>query len=95
MLHLNRMNQAFVLAIQRSRYILGGAYKDLNVDDIPAQNQMKTWALSFNTDWHINDENIVNIEDIISTCQKINIINNEYIPQIFVLNDNLYAFAKA
>jgi|GEM_PF-1777489 len=99
-LHLNRDEIRSDLVLANSKKVgisLGGAYKDLNVDDIPIQESDESSKISFNIDWHINDENIIesNLEDIISTCQKINIINNEYIPQIFVLNDNLYAFCKS
>lgn len=99
-LHLNSDEIRSDLVLANSKKVgisLGGAYKSLNVDDIPIQKSDESSKISFNIDWHINDENIIesNLEDIITTCQKINIINNEYIPQIFVLNDNLYAFCKS
>jgi hypothetical protein len=46
-------------------------------------------------DWKLTNEDTVakNLEDIIDTCKKITMINNEYILQVFVLNDSNYALA--
>ncbi|MEA4964093.1 hypothetical protein [Lutispora sp.] len=72
-------------------------YSDLvnEIESIPIQSSKLLSDISFNVDWHDTDESVIEkrIEDIIKTCQKINLTNNEYIPQVFVLKDNIYAFA--
>ncbi len=68
-----------------------------DVKSIPIHSNKILNDISFNVDWHINDENMVEtkLNDIIQTCQKINLINNKDIPQVFVLKDNMFAFAKS
>lgn len=65
--------------------------------DIPINMSQNLRNISFNVDWKSNDESTITpkIDDIVETCQKINFINNEYIPQVFVLRDNMYAFAQS
>ena len=68
---------------------------ELQQNDIPINISQNLSDISFNIDWHNTDESVIEkrIEDIIKTCHKINLTNNEYIPQVFVLKDNIYAFA--
>lgn len=51
--------------------------------------------LSLDINWHRNNKELIEqkLESIISTLQKINLINNEPIPQVFILKNNLFAFA--
>lgn len=74
-------------------------YSDLvnEVEGIPIHSTGLLNETSFDVDWHVNDENGIEskLEDIIATCQKINLENNEHIPQVFVLKDNFYAFANS
>ncbi len=61
---------------------------DLNEMPVTSSN------ISFNVDWHSKDERKIadEVEDIVRTCQQINLINNKYIPQVFLLKNNYYAF---
>ena len=54
-------------------------------------------SISFNVDWKSNDVNVIenDLENIVKTCQQINLVNNKNIPQVFVLKDNIYAFVKS
>lgn len=50
--------------------------------------------ISFNVDWHVDDEAMVEekLEDIVKTCVEIIRTNNENVPQVFELKDNLFIF---
>ncbi|MPM62553.1 hypothetical protein SDC9_109428 [bioreactor metagenome] len=70
---------------------------ELQQNDIPINTSQNLSNISFDVDWKSKDESIITkkIEDIIKTLQKINLINNKNIPQVFVLKDNIYAFAQS
>lgn len=70
---------------------------ELQKNDIPINSSQDLSDISFNVDWKSNVESTISskIEDIIKTLQTINITNNEFIPQVFALKDNYYAFAQS
>lgn len=53
--------------------------------------------ISFGIDWHKNDETNVqnNLENILKTCEKVILINNEYVPQVFKLKNNIFIFTQS
>lgn len=67
------------------------------IEDIPIHTSKDLSSESFNIDWHVYNESMVEekLNDINRICQKINLTNNVYIPQVFVLMDNIFAFAKS
>ena len=54
-------------------------------------------GISFPVDWHNagEEEVLEKLEDIYDTCMEIILTNNEYIPQIFVLKDDIYAYTES
>lgn len=77
---------------------LKGAFFGLGKNvEIPIHTSQVLDKISFSVDWRKNDEEMIEkeLEHIVKTCQTINLINNEYIPQIFVLKDNIFAFARS
>ncbi|WP_304943329.1 hypothetical protein, partial [Vallitalea guaymasensis] len=48
-----------------------------------------------NIDWLVKDEQVIQnqLTDIINGCQELILKNNEYIPQVFRLSNNIYAFS--
>jgi hypothetical protein len=74
-------------------------YRNLvnEVDNLQIHSTKSLNEISFNLDWHVSDESMVEskIEDIVKTCQEINLINNEYIPQVFVLKNNMFTLAQS
>ncbi|WP_410771630.1 hypothetical protein [Fontibacillus sp. BL9] len=65
------------------------------IQDMPIHVSEELKKISFNVDWRINDEPAIEmgLEDILKACEAMNLVDNEYIPQVFVLKDNMYAFA--
>ncbi|WP_157261461.1 hypothetical protein [Paenibacillus sp. A3] len=67
------------------------------LENMPVHSNEWLKNLSFNVDWHINDENLIQskLDDIIKLCEKMVLMNNEYIPQVFQLKDNIFVFTKS
>lgn len=89
------VNSEDIVGITLSTMFAGNS--ELQPIDIPINMSQNPRNISFNVDWKSNDESTITpkMDDIFETCRKINFINNEYIPQVFVLRDNMYAFAQS
>lgn len=75
--------------------MIGG--NNFDVSEMPIINNEDSKKLGFNIDWKSKDETKIqnNIKDIVNMCQKINMLNNKWITQVFVLKDNTYALANS
>lgn len=64
------------------------------VENIPIHSSKPFSDISFNVNWHLNNEKTIQskLEDIVKICENLILTNNENIPQVFVLKDNIYAF---
>lgn len=69
----------------------------VELEKMPIHTSELLSNMSFNVQWKSKDEGMIMkyLEDIVQTCQKINLVNNEDISQVFVLKDNMFAFAKS
>jgi hypothetical protein len=102
-LHLNKeeIRDDLVLANSEKMGItlatMFSVYDVESLESIKINSSMQLSDISFNVDWHTVDENEVKtkLEDIIKTCEDIILINNENIPQVFVLKDNIFAFTQS
>jgi len=72
----------------------------ITITSLPIESEMILHSsdylnnISFDVDWRSNDEEFVEskLHEIVETCKKIIMTNNEDIPQVFVLKDNYFAF---
>lgn len=65
--------------------------------EIPIHKSEFLSNISFNVDWHTDNERNVQkkLEDIVNTCKQIILTNNHNIPQLFVLKDNIFVFTQS
>lgn len=70
---------------------------DILDEDVPVHTSSYLEGISFPVDWHTAGEEEVEakLEDIYDTCMMIILTNNEYIPQIFILKDGIYAYSES
>ena len=80
----------------------GGVYlrifqKDIIAADVPVHTSSYLDGISFPVHWHNagEEEVLEKLEDIYDTCMEIILTNNEYIPQIFILKDDIYAYTES
>ncbi|MNN08502.1 hypothetical protein D3C81_1213580 [compost metagenome] len=54
-------------------------------------------GISFDVDWHHASEEDIEkrLKSIYQTCNQLILVNNEYIPQVFILNNNYVVLTKS
>lgn len=64
---------------------------------MPIHDSRYSKSISFNVDWHKNDESLVQnkIQDIENTCKKLININNKWIPQVFIIKGKYIVYAES
>jgi hypothetical protein len=68
-----------------------------SIENMPINSSTILSDISFYVDWHFDDENRIEskLEEIVNTCEKIILTNNQDIPQVFLLKDNIFAFTQS
>ncbi|MBY9078998.1 hypothetical protein [Paenibacillus sp. CGMCC 1.18879] len=65
--------------------------------DFPIINSEQLKGISFDVDWHHASEKDIEkqLKSIYQTCNQLILINNEYNPQLFILNNNYVVLTKS
>jgi len=65
--------------------------------EFPIYHSKELKGISFDVDWHHDSEEEIKkqLKSIYQTCNQLILINNEYIPQVFILNDNYVVLTKS
>ncbi|MNB92654.1 hypothetical protein D3C75_397590 [compost metagenome] len=65
--------------------------------DFPIHRTEQLKGISFDVDWHHASEEDIEkrLKSIYQTCNQLILVNNEYIPQVFILNNNYVVLTKS
>lgn len=65
--------------------------------DIPILTNKLLGDITYDVDWHANDEDGVQnkLQDIIKTCEEIILYDNVITPRIFAIKNNMYVYTDA